>query len=117
VPTADEHQRQADHNERFLQSIDEDEFCDWLATAAFYVAVHLIEKVRALSNEHNERLDFVRNQHPQIHLHYRELYSFSLQTRYGIAPHHWLLPEHVTGHLAEIKRYVELLAPSSPSSP
>ena len=44
MPSADEHQRQAEHNARFLETIDQDEFLDWFATAAFYTAVHLIEK-------------------------------------------------------------------------
>jgi hypothetical protein len=35
MPTAEEHQKQADHNFEFLQTVDEDEFCDWLAIAAF----------------------------------------------------------------------------------
>jgi hypothetical protein len=110
MPSADEHQRQAEHNTQFLQTIDSDEFTDWLATVAFYVAVHLIEKLRALHDQHSidhvERNTFVIDHHSTIHVYYRELYNLSRIARYGISPHHWLLPEWVTDCLDEIRRYV-----------
>jgi hypothetical protein len=111
MPTAEEHQRQADHNLEFLSTIDQDEFCDWFTTVAFYVAVHLVEKLRALRNEdsadHTDRNAFVLDEHPEIHVYFRELYNLSRTVRYGIAPHHWLLPERVTDCLGEIRRYVQ----------
>jgi len=111
MPSAEEHQRQADHNLEFLETIDQDEFIDWLATAAFYTAVHLIEKLRAVRGEHsvdhNDRNTFVMDHHPTIHVYFRDLYNLSRIARYGISPHHWLLPERVTDCLDEVRRYVQ----------
>jgi hypothetical protein len=118
MPTADEHQGQAEHNLRFLQTVDSAEFCDWMAVVAFYVAVHLVERLRALaaghSIDHADRNEFVRNDHPAIHVHYRELYNVSLIVRYGVGPFHWLVPENVSGHLEEIQRYVAEYVPPGP---
>jgi hypothetical protein len=110
MPTADEHQRQAEHNLRFFETIDADEFCDWKTTVAFYAAVHLVEKLRALvgqdSVDHQDRNQFVRNHHPHIHVHYRELYNLSLLVRYGAGPYNWLVPQRVSDCLEEIHNYV-----------
>jgi hypothetical protein len=111
MPTADEHQRQADHDTRFLETIDQDEFVDWLAVVAFYIAVHLIEKLRALRGEHSvdhtDRNAFVIDHHQPIQAYFRDLYNLSRIARYGIGPHNWLLPERVTDSLDEIRRYVQ----------
>jgi hypothetical protein len=111
MPSADEHQRQADHNTRFLETIDQDEDIDWFAVVAFYVAVHLIEKLRALRGEHSldhvDRNSFVIDHHPTIHVYFRELYNLSRIARYGISPHPWLLPERVSDCLDEVRRYVQ----------
>jgi hypothetical protein len=110
MPSADEHQRQADHNTLFLETIDPDEFIDWLVVVAFYIAVHLVEKLRTLRNEHSvdhvDRNSFVIEHHPTIQVYFRELYNLSRIARYGIGPHKWLLPERVTDCLDEIRRYV-----------
>jgi hypothetical protein len=47
-----QHQDKADHCRRFLATIAE-EFSDWRAIVAFYVAVHLVEKLRAYDGEHS----------------------------------------------------------------
>lgn len=121
MPTADEHQRQADHNERFLLGIDEDEFCDWLATVAFYAALHLVEKLRAFENEHSlnhaDRRQFVRARHPQIFVPYRQLHDTSRRMRYEIGPRLWLLPAHARDNLDEIKRYVATHGQATPPTP
>ena len=110
MPSADEHQRQADHNVQFLQTIDQDDFIDWFATVAFYAAVHLIEKLRAVRGEHSvdhvDRNTFVIDHHPTIHVYYRDLYNLSRTARYG-TNHHWLLPQRVTDSLDEIRRHVQ----------
>jgi hypothetical protein len=110
MPTADQHRQIAEHNLRFLETIDADEFCDWLAVVAFYIAVHRVEQLGAAVNHHSEdhgaRLEFVRQQHPAIHHPYRELYVISLRVRYEAGPHHWLTPEFVSGCLTEIEDYV-----------
>jgi hypothetical protein len=58
-----------------------------MATAAFYTAVHLVEKLRALRGQHSldhpERNQTVRRDYPRIHRHYRELYNWSLVARYS----------------------------------
>jgi hypothetical protein len=119
MPSADDHQRQADHNLRFLATIDTDEFCDWMAVVAFYVAVHLVEKLRAAVGEHSadhpDRNEFVRAHHHPIHVYYRDLYNISLLVRSGTGPYNWLVPERVSDSLQEIQRYV--LASASPPAP
>lgn len=119
MPTADEHKRKAEHDLRFLETIDTDEFCDWMAVVAFYIAVHLVEQLRALvdehSTDHTNRLEFIRAHHPSIHFHFHALYNISRIARYGAGPHLWLRPEFVSGCLAEIQQYVrDASAPPAP---
>jgi len=45
MPSASEHQIKASHNRAFLNSITDPAFCDWMAVAAFYTAVHLVEQL------------------------------------------------------------------------
>jgi hypothetical protein len=110
MPTAEEHRQKAEHNLAFLGTIDTDEFCDWMAVAAFYAAVHLVERIRAVAGghsiDHADRLKYIRDHHPQIHADFRELYNISLIVRYGGGPSHWLLPEHILGRLEQIRAYV-----------
>lgn len=88
MPTQAEHQEKADSHLRFLSQIG-DEFPDWLATAAFYAAVELVEKLLARnghhSNDHSERTKALRRLHPNPRLNeaYRELYNASLDARYS----------------------------------
>ena len=115
MPSADEHQKQAEYHLAFLQTIDTDEFCDWAAVAAFYVAVHLVEKLRAFANQHSknheDRLTSTRAEHPAIYSYFWRLYILSRLARYQIGPHLWLTPEEVTGLLDEIQRYVRDYSP------
>src|SRR5947209_3538946 len=53
MPTLEEHRRKVGHNLRSLETIDTDEFCDWMAVVAFYTAVHLVEQLRAVVNQHS----------------------------------------------------------------
>jgi hypothetical protein len=43
MATLKAHAQQANHNQAFLDSIDPAIFPDWVVTAAFYKAVHLVE--------------------------------------------------------------------------
>lgn len=45
MPTADQHRQQAEHNKAFVQSFDLDTspYLDWVVTAIFYTALHLVE--------------------------------------------------------------------------
>jgi hypothetical protein len=83
--TAAEHQTKARHNSAFLSSIS-DEYPDWLATAAFYVAVQLIEQLLAKRNlhsaDHHQRNTRVRSDFQAIHKSYKALYNASLIGQY-----------------------------------
>ena len=91
--TAKEHKAKASHNLAFLETIS-DQFPDWLETAAFYVAVQLIEQLLAdrgiHSSDHHRRNTSVRTDFPQIHRSYKALYNASLVARYdplsGVLP-------------------------------
>jgi hypothetical protein len=83
--TPAEHQSKADHNLAFLKTISDD-YPDWMATAAFYVAVQLIEKLLAErgvhSADHHQRKQAVRKEFPTIQKAYNALYNASLVARY-----------------------------------
>ncbi|MBY0456455.1 MAG: hypothetical protein K2V38_03900 [Gemmataceae bacterium] len=87
MPKASEHKTKAAHNRRFLDGIDRDGFPDWAAVAAFYTAVHLVERVRAASGDghsegHDDRLSYVANNHGEIHTAYHILQNASMLARY-----------------------------------
>ena len=57
-----QHQSKAEHNGRFLASINAQEFPDWAVVVAFYKAVHLVEMLLAKaqsfhSDSHREKQD------------------------------------------------------------
>ena len=83
--TAAEHKSKAEHNHAFMLTIA-DEYPDWLATAAFYVAVQFIEQLLAESGkhskDHHQRNTSVRSDFPSIHAPYKALYNASLVARY-----------------------------------
>jgi len=61
MPTAEQHRRQAEHNKAFIQSFDLDTspFLDWVVTAAFYTALHLVEwylKTKGLTGRRDHQL-------------------------------------------------------------
>jgi hypothetical protein len=80
-----EHKSKAAHNLRFLKSIS-DEYPDWMTTAAFYVAVQLVEQLLAErglhSDDHHQRKSAVRKDFPSIQRAYNALYNASLVARY-----------------------------------
>jgi hypothetical protein len=110
-----QHQEKADHNRSFLNSLGDDGFCDWMAVVAFYVAVHLVEKLRAYegkhSTDHVDRNAAVRQQHRPIHTPYHELFNWSLIARYK-TPGCFSMPAAtvrsvlVGNYLTQIEKYV-----------
>jgi hypothetical protein len=56
MPSADQHRRKAESNRRFLASISLDDFPDWVVVAAFYTAVHVVERLPEIERYVEERL-------------------------------------------------------------
>lgn len=54
MPSVQVHQRQAQHNEAFVRSFDLDTtpYLDWVVTAMFYAALHLIDAYLATKDVH-----------------------------------------------------------------
>jgi len=87
MPIASQHKSKAEINRRFLDTIDIDDFPEWKVVAAFYVAVHLVERLRAATNDghstsHEDRLNYVQIVHPDIHTSYHVLQNASMLARY-----------------------------------
>ena len=90
MPNSKQHQAKASHNRAFLASINLNDFPDWAAVAAFYGAVHLVERLRTLrpnasdqhSTDHQDRLQFVQSHHRAIHTQLHELFNASIIARY-----------------------------------
>lgn len=85
MASAAEHREKGRHNNRFLATIADD-FPDWLATVAFYVAAQYVESVLAgkgiHSTDHDDRKQFVRRHIPEIQQAYNDLFNASLVARY-----------------------------------
>lgn len=85
MPGLEAHRAKAKHNQAFIEKIG-DEFADWLAIAAFYKAVHLVEELRAVHGEHSrghtERRNFLQTKHPKIWGEFYALLNSSMQARY-----------------------------------
>ena len=91
MPNSKQHQAKAQQNQEFLDSIDVARFASWTTVAAFYTAVHLVERLRAKrgrgtddhSTDHHDRLEFVRRkENRQIQPAYEVLFNASLLARY-----------------------------------
>ena len=90
MPRKERHEAQADHNRELAQTLvapDPMPFKDWAVISAFYSAVHYVEAERAVtgahSNEHLERLKYVRNNyHHSASVAYGSLYKVSRILRY-----------------------------------
>ena len=115
MPKPKQHQEKADHNRAFLNTITDDAYCDWKATIAFYVAVHLVEKLRAYEGDHSENHDdrdaAVRRTHSRIYNAYHQLFNASLTARYKSLGAFKISPADVQSklidtYLASIERYV-----------
>jgi hypothetical protein len=88
MPSADQHRNKAERNRLFLDSISLQDFPEWVVVAAFYTAVHLVERLRAAagdgdSTSHEDRLDYVQHRLPaEIHSAYQILQNVSMLARY-----------------------------------
>lgn len=86
MATEKDHQLQARHNTRFLETIDVQEYPDWAATVMFYSAVHLVQmlfsKKGGRGGNHRKRNDTLRKQYPEVWKHYEPLHAFSRLARY-----------------------------------
>src|SRR5688572_11492157 len=120
MPSASQHRSKAERNRKFLATISLTEFPDWVAIAAFYTAVHLVEQYRAAagdgdSTSHEERLDYVQHRLPKdIHAAYHILQNVSMLARYQSTADFFnqFQPEDVeakivNGRLALIEKYIE----------
>ena len=115
MPNPKQHQAKADFNRDFLGTIDVSLYAAWAATVAFYVAVHLVEKLRAYENEHStdhgDRSQFVRSKCRSINRAYIHLYDTSLEARYKSVGAFTVTPSDVRDrlidtYLVEIETYV-----------
>ena len=87
MPSADQHRHKAERNKKFLDTISREEFPEWVVVAAFYTAVHLVERLRAAAHEghsesHQDRLDYVWERHRTIYPAYKILQNASMLARY-----------------------------------
>jgi len=83
-----EHMKKWEHNRSFLATLSNDQFSDWIATVAFYAAVHAVESVFAATGEHSvshtARNETLRrnNRFSHIHKHFKHLHDASVVARY-----------------------------------
>lgn len=86
MPNSSQHQTKAKSNRSFLDTIDCDAHPDWAAVVAFYTAVHLVERLRALDGRHSvnhpDRLEYVQANHRAIHFEFHQLLNVSKLARY-----------------------------------
>lgn len=63
-----------------------DQHHEWIATTAFYEAVHLVEALFAQNNQHShkhsQRNDDLEDQYPEIFVTFFKLYNESIIARY-----------------------------------
>jgi hypothetical protein len=91
MPNSKQHREKAEHNRAFLATIDVKSFPDWASVVAFYAAVHLVERLRAKTNEHSvnheDRIDFLHGKpyRSTIFAAYHVLFNASLIARYETA--------------------------------
>ena len=90
MATEQEHLALADKNEQVIRFLRPEigKFSDWVATVAFYRALHLVEAVLARDRKevytHKDRARILRatGKYQKIYQHYRPLYAASLVARY-----------------------------------
>jgi len=118
MPSANQHRNKAERNRSFLDSISIEEFPEWVVVAAFYTAVHIIERLRAAAGDghsvsHEDRLDYVQHRLTTIHSAYHILQNVSMLARYQSVADFFgqFQPDDVTdkiiSRLVQIEKYVE----------
>lgn len=115
MATAAEHEKQAEHNEQFLATIDNARFPDWATTVIFYAAVHqaqmLIESQGGKGGNHHNRNKTLRTQYLSVWKHYMPIYEFSRLARYRCMR---IKPEHVPYVERRYRRLVEAISDAMP---
>lgn len=120
MPSADQHRGKAERNRQFLASISLHDFPEWVAVAAFYTAVHLVERFRAHvgdgdSTSHEDRLAYVQHRLPDtVHSAYHVLQNVSMLARYQSMADFYaqfqaadVEREIVNNRLAHVEQYVQ----------
>lgn len=121
MPTADQHKRQAEHNKAFIQSFDLDTspYLDWVVTAIFYTALHLVEwflKSKGLTGrrDHQLRDAYIARMSElrRLYADYTELKFQSEASRYECAS---FTPEFLKNdllpRLARLETHIKSLLP------
>ncbi len=114
MPTKAEHQRKAEHDERFVSSLDgaTTPYLDWAITALFYSGLHYVEAYFATrgvhSADHRTRDSAVQRDLniKQLYNDYSELKNFSINARYYMVA---FKPDDVRdlqGRLESIRRHI-----------
>ena len=117
MPSADQHRHKAERNRKFLDSIPREEFPEWAVVAAFYTAVHVVERLRATAHEghsesHEDRQAYVRVRHRTILTAYKILKNASMLARYQSMGDFYRefdaeeVESRILASLDEIERYV-----------
>lgn len=87
MPTRDEHLRQAERNEQFLNSINSSLFPEWRVVIMFYISLHYVDAFlaqRAIHpRTHGDRLIQVRSTLRTVFFDYRRLLGRSEDARYN----------------------------------
>jgi len=113
MATESDHRQKAEHNQRFLATIDAKEFPDWKVTVSFYRAIHLVEMVFARNGNHSQhhrgRHDELKRTYPSIWRHYRPLYEQARNARYKARPISQQTVHYVAGRLAAVEQEVATL--------
>ncbi len=118
MPSSSEHQQKAERNRAFLESLKDSPATEWLAIAAFYTALHLVDRLCACENlhcdRHQDRLSWLNKhkKHRAIYTDFAVLYDASLVARYGtVNQFEKAFPgdaiKRICKHLASIERYVD----------
>ncbi len=115
MATKEEHRAKWQHNRRFLATIQAPQYSDWMATVAFYAAVHCVEVLLAKDGishpmTHEGRNECLKrqNRYKKIWENYRPLYEASIVARYlsfQSQKHpsfdQWITPEQVRTQLID----------------
>jgi len=118
MPSKEAHLQLAERNQHVLDYLlaEPQKCAEWIATVAFYKALHLVEALFAhhgLGHSHNHedrdhRLKADRRYH-HIYKHYRPLWAASIVARYLCDPqgrqfsrfHDYLTPQHLQSQLLD----------------
>jgi hypothetical protein len=91
LPTGPQHRAQAEHNEFFVDQLD-NPFWDWAVTGTFYTAVHYVDGYLISKGldppNHTERNELVHTDPTlaKIEDNYKQLYVDSRNARYDLVP-------------------------------